>query len=81
MHSLEMLDVVGVPEFFITTIGKIESAGGGCVRIYGCAEKGGLLVPIYCSIMPALDMAASARKVQEGVREIFNSERIMRAAH
>ena len=70
---MEILDCIGIPEYFATVIGKVESAGGGCVRIYACAEHGGVLVPIYCTVMPALKMVAATRQVQEAVRELFKA--------
>lgn len=68
------LDCVGVPEFFITTIGKVECAGAGCVRIYGCAERGGLLVPQYMVIMPMLALLRATQFVQDCALEIHKLE-------
>lgn len=68
--TLEMMDAIGVPEFFCTTVGRIESAGDGCVRLYGCSEKGGLLVPQYCVVMPALSLLAANKFVQEGTLQL-----------
>jgi len=72
---MEMLDCVGIPEFFATTIGKIEQAGGGCIRAYVCVEKGGLLVPQYAVVMPALNMIAATKRVQEAALCLFNQTR------
>lgn len=68
--SLEMMDAIGVPEYFITTIGRVESAGDGCVRVYGCSEKGGMLVPQYTVVMPVLSMIAATKLVQETALQI-----------
>ena len=72
--KMEMLDCVGVPEFFITVIGRVEPAGAGCIRLYGCSEKGGLLVPQYTVVMPALSMISATKFVRETALDIFQKE-------
>lgn len=43
--GMEMLGTIDVPDVFATTT-KIESAGGGCIRVYNCIVKDGTLVPV-----------------------------------
>ncbi len=62
---LTMADAFGAPEFFYTTIGKTEDAGGGCVRIYCCVERQGVLVPQFTVIMPATSLLTAARIAEE----------------
>ena len=69
---MEMLDCVGIPEFFVTKVGKVEPAGGNCVRVYMCVERDGVLVPIYAVIMPALSMITATKRVQESAMCLFN---------
>jgi hypothetical protein len=71
MNEMEMADAFGVPEFFVTTLGRIESAGGGCVRAYMCAERGGLLVPQYMTVMPMRHMIDAAGIAQQKTRHLF----------
>ena len=75
----EMLDCVGVPEFFVTSIGKVEPAGGGCVRIYYCIERGGNLVPQYTAVIPALSLLAVAKVAERAALEAFNREQALDA--
>jgi hypothetical protein len=70
MSNLEMLDAIGVPEFFVTRVGAIEDAGEGMVRVVRCVERHRVLVPVYSTITPAChilkvapDLMAFARKI------------------
>ena len=72
----EMLDCVGVPEFFVTSIGKVEPAGGGCVRIYYCIERGNNLIPQYTAVIPALSLLAVAKVAERAALEAFNREQM-----
>lgn len=72
--SSEMADGFGIPEFFITKVGRVECAGGGCVRSYGCSERGGILVPQYTVIMPILSMIEASKFVQELVARLYKKE-------
>lgn len=76
MHENEpqMADAYGIPEFFITVVGRIECAGGGCVRSYGCSERGGLLVPQYSVIMPIANMIEATRFVQANTMRLYSKE-------
>lgn len=49
-----MLDTFGIPEYFVTHVGSIEDAGGGMIRIVRCVERGGVLIPVFSSVTPAL---------------------------
>jgi hypothetical protein len=71
----QMLDGIGVPEFFYTTIGKTEDAGGGCVRIYCCIERGGMLIPQLTVVMPAESLIIAARRAGDAALEAFTEAR------
>lgn len=71
----EMLDGIGVPEFFYTTIGKTEDAGGGCVRIYCCIERGGMLIPQLTVVMPAASLVVAARRAGQAAQDAFAEAR------
>lgn len=77
----EMLDALGVPEFFYTTIGKTEDAGGGCVRIYCCIERGGHLVPQLTVVMPATSLLTAARTAEEAALISFRHQLECVGAH
>lgn len=68
--DLRMADAYGVPEYFATHC-KLEDAGGGCVRIYNCTERNGLLIPHYTVVMPAQYLVGSSKRVSEIARKIF----------
>lgn len=70
----QMADAFGIPEFFITTVGRIECAGGGCVRSYGCSQRGGILVPQYMVIMPILSMIETSNYVRDQTQMLYTKE-------
>lgn len=76
-----MLDCVGVPEFFYTTVGKTEAAGGGCVRIYCCIERGGNLIPQLTVVMPAGSLLIAARQVEQAALDAFTHDMAGALAH
>lgn len=79
--SEQFLDCVGVPEFFYTTIGKTEPAGGGCIRIYCCIERNGALVPQLTVVMPVTSLLMAARQAEEAALEVFQQDRMGALAH
>jgi hypothetical protein len=62
-----MADAFGVPEYFYTHIGKIEEAGGGCMRVYCCIKREGVLLPVFTVIMPADALGVAGGLVSETV--------------
>jgi hypothetical protein len=52
---------VSCPEYFVTTIGRIEPAGGDCLRIYMCVRRGSVLEPLYSAVMPISALSVAAR--------------------
>ena|SRR5690348_7537940 len=78
----EMLDTFGIPEFYVTKIGKTEAAGGGCVRVFLCIERDGALIAQLTVVMPALSMLAAARIAEHAAFDAFNCCRVAsEAAH
>lgn len=71
--ELQLAEMIGVPEFFMTTV-VTEAAGGGCVRVYNCIERHGLLIPQCTVVMPATALIIAAKKVQAAASEIFKRE-------
>lgn len=68
-EDLRMADAYGVPEYFATTC-VMEDAGGGCVRIYGCTHRGGILIPHYTVVMPAEYLVGASQRVTAISRKI-----------
>lgn len=68
----EMIDTIGAPEFYVTKIGKTEAAGGGCVRVYLCIERGNMLLTQFTVVMPALAMLEAAQVSQAAALEVFD---------
>lgn len=62
---VEMLDAIGVPEYFSTHTGDIEDAGGGMVRVIRCIERHGVLVPVYSAVAPAESMLRTGPEIRE----------------
>jgi hypothetical protein len=78
----EMIDTIGVPEFYVTKIGKTEPAGGGCVRVYLCIERGNMLLTQFTVVMPALAMLEAARISQAAALEVFDCcRKVVGAVH
>ena len=72
MHEKEpkMADAYGIPEYFATHV-RTEDAGGGCIRIYNCTLRGGLLIPQYTVVFPAMLLVTSAKKIYEISKRAF----------
>lgn len=66
----EMLGTFDVPDVFATTT-KIESAGGGCIRIYNCIIKDGIIIPVGNAVVfPAASILRAAEMVQDFARQM-----------
>jgi hypothetical protein len=61
----EMLDTFGVPEFYSDHVGAIEDAGSGMIRIVRCIERGGVLIPVFSCIVPALTVLKDAPRFRD----------------
>jgi hypothetical protein len=68
--GMEMLGTLDVPDVFATTT-KIESAGGGCIRVYNCIVKDGTLVPVGNAVVfPAGCLLKLAESAQDFARRV-----------
>lgn len=70
---LPMLDVE-VPEYFISDL-CIETAGG-CIRVYGCMERRGVLIPRYSALILPTKAAIMARQTLQAVAEHHNKAQL-----
>lgn len=59
-ETLPMLEIA-CPEYFVTNIGRVESAGRGNVRVYCCVQKGLAMEPAYTVVVPIESLAVMAR--------------------
>lgn len=50
--SEQVLDCVGVPDFFVTEA-VMEDAGNGMVRTIRCIKRRGVLIPVVSYVTPA----------------------------
>lgn len=66
MGEAPVLDCVGVPEYFATHIGAMEDAGSGLVRVIHCIERGGVSIPVFSAVRPALSILRDG----PGLREV-----------
>lgn len=72
IHEHRIVDAVGVPEFFYTTIGKTEPAGGDCIRVYCCIERGEELIVQFTVVMPCASLIVAAELARQAAIDIHN---------
>lgn len=78
---MEMLSTIDVPDVFATTT-RIESAGGGCIRIYNCIIKNGVLIPVGNAVVfPAACILTLAETAQDFARKVTLMDMGIAAAH
>lgn len=78
---MEMLGTFDVPDVFATTT-KIESAGGGCIRIYNCIVKDGVMIPVGNAVVfPATCILNLAESVQDFARRVAMLDMGVSVAH
>jgi len=69
---MEMIDASHIEDRFATTT-RLEDAGGGCIRIYNCIEKGGILIPVGNAVVfPISCILQLAESAQIFARMIAN---------
>lgn len=78
MAKLEMMEVSGLPTYYVTHV-VTENAGGGNVRIWDCTERNGILMPVCEIIIPSSRAMFCARRVTDCAMEVFNSEMMLNA--
>ncbi len=72
--KMEMLDSIAVSDVFATTT-RIENAGGGCIRIYNCVEKGGVLIPVGNAVVfPASCILGLAESAKDFARRLTEAQ-------
>lgn len=69
--ALPMLEM-SCPEFYVSHIGRIESAGGDNLRLYMCVKRGNALEPVYSVVIPIDILASMARQCQHAVAHAHN---------
>jgi len=71
---MDMMDCVGIPEYFVTHIGAIEDAGNGMIRVIRCIKRGELLIPVVSCIVPAIAMLIASPILREAAQKIVRGE-------
>jgi hypothetical protein len=71
----EMLDCVGVPEFYSDKLGALEGAGNGMVRAVRCIERNGVLIPVFSCVMPAYGVLKDGPRFREMCLRVINDMR------
>ena len=71
---MEILDCVGVPEFWADRLGSLEDAGSGMVRIVRCVERNGVLIPVFSVVTPALGILQDNQRFRELAQRIVCKE-------
>lgn len=69
MLEVPTIDTFGVPEFFTTHV-HLEAVGNGLIRSIRSVERGGLVIPVFSYVTPALCMIRNGpmhRDFAEGV--------------
>ncbi len=72
-----MIDAIGIPEYFVTEVGRIEQAGGDCLRIYNCIRRAGQLVPLFTVVIPKDAVILAATKVITAARDTMEAREII----
>lgn len=62
------------PEFFITSLAKVELMADGLVRLYLATEKGNILRLEYTAIVPGTALAEMGRACLRLAAESHNAE-------
>lgn len=69
--SGHLVDVTGMPEYFVTELGHVEDAGNGLLRVVRCIKRNGMLIPVFSQIIPAQSVLESLSTVSEMSRKIL----------
>jgi hypothetical protein len=72
---------ISCPEYFCTSIGRIEPAGGNCLRIYMCVRRGSVLEPMYSVVMPITALSIAARMAMIAAAERHTEITLLPLAH
>ena len=70
----QMADAFGIPEYFVTDVGRIEDAGGGCFRIFNCIKRAGELIPVFAVVIPATSLMLATKQVQDRAVAIYRDD-------
>ena len=73
---LPMLEL-SVPEFFVCKIGRVEPAGGDCVRIWMCNIKGNFLEPACTLVIPIADLAVNSRQCLHAAAALHTEQELL----
>ncbi|MDP1602452.1 MAG: hypothetical protein Q8M03_04220, partial [Legionella sp.] len=65
--SEQLLECIGVPEYFATTT-RLEDAGGGNVRIFNCIKRNGVLIPSCSVIFPTASILKIVQQTHDFAR-------------
>jgi hypothetical protein len=74
MGKLEMLDTVGVPEFYADHVGEMEDMGDGLMRVVKCIKRKGVLIPVYSFVAPATRFLTSDLQMIAFARSVLNMD-------
>lgn len=80
-EEMHLVEGLCVPEFFYTTVGKTEPAGGDCIRIYCCIERGNELIVQFTVVMPCASLILAAEKVTRAATKIHNAKFVGMLTH
>jgi hypothetical protein len=85
MPSVEMpMLEMSVPEYFVTHITKVAPAGGDCIRMFACVQRGNVLEPVYSCVIPMArweEMIAKSARVVSAKEESAEYAVDMRPRH
>lgn len=59
-----------VPEFFCTTVRKVEPIGGDCIRVYHATERSGAWDDIFTVVIPIASVLIAAKFMIDCANEI-----------
>lgn len=67
-----------IPEFFCTTVRKVEPIGADCVRVYHSIEKNGAWQDVFTVVIPIASVLVNAKFVTDSASAILNESRMKR---
>ena len=55
-------------------VGAIEDAGSGMIRVVRCIMRGGMLIPVFSAVIPAISILEDAPRFRETAKKIAFKE-------
>lgn len=74
------VDTFGVSEFFTTHV-QLEAAGNGLIRAIRSIERGGVLIPVFSYVTPAVCMVRNGPEHRDFAMSVLRAELAVLGIH